>query len=50
MSSLINYLKLHPLVWLIPLILVPVVVGVVLYLAHGQAQTPDSPFIYDLGT
>ena len=43
-----SYLRKHPLVWILPLILVPLVVGLVAYLAHSEAVTPDSPFIYDL--
>ena len=45
---MILYLKRHPLVWIIPLICVPLVLGVIAYLAHSEAKTPDSPFIYDL--
>lgn len=41
-------LKQHTLVWLIPAILVPLVIGTIAYLAHGEAATPDSPFIYDI--
>lgn len=45
---MIDYLKLHKLVWIVPLVLVPLVIGAVAYLAKVESQTPDSPFIYDL--
>lgn len=41
-------LKQHMLVWLIPVILVPLIIGVIAYLAHAETATPDSPFIYDI--
>ena len=43
-----SYLRKHPLVWILPLILVPLAVALVASLAHREAKTPDSPFIYDL--
>lgn len=49
MKAITRYLKAHPLVWLVPLIAVPIVVGVVFYLAWNESRTPDNPFIYDLG-
>jgi len=43
-----SFLRKHPLIWIIPAILVPLVIGVIAYLAYSEAATPDSPFIYDL--
>ena len=48
MKLLVDYLRVHTLVWLIPAVLVPLVLFAIYYLAQGQAQTPDSPFIYDI--
>jgi len=45
MKSLVQYLKEHPLVWLLPLVLFVLVVGGI---AWKLANTPDSPFIYDV--
>jgi len=45
---LIDYLWAHKLVWLVPLILVPLIVGLIFYLARAESYIPDSPFIYDL--
>jgi len=49
MKAIIRYLKAHPLVWLVPMIAVPLIVGVIFYLARSESLTPDNPFIYDLG-
>jgi hypothetical protein len=43
-----QFLRNHPLVWIIPVILVPLILAVVFYLARMESVTPDSPFIYDL--
>jgi len=43
-----NMLKNHPLIWIVPLILLPVIIGTIAYLAYLEAGTPDSPFIYDI--
>ena len=48
MRVLVSYLRGHRLVWLVPLVLVPLVVGLVCYLAHAESSTPDSPFIYEV--
>jgi len=45
MKALIDYLKEHPIVWIIPLVLFVLIVGGI---AWKLANTPDSPFIYDL--
>ncbi|MFT7462269.1 MAG: hypothetical protein ACI9EF_000609 [Pseudohongiellaceae bacterium] len=45
---MINHLKKHTLIWLIPAILVPLIIGVIAYLAQMEVATPDSPFIYDI--
>lgn len=43
-----SYLAKHPLVWILPMILVPLVLAGLAYLAYSEATTPDSPFIYEL--
>ncbi len=43
-----SFLRKHWLLWATPLIVVPLVVAAVAYLARAEATTPDSPFIYDL--
>lgn len=43
-----NYLNEHPLVWIVPVVVVFAVVVIVAYLAWGEATTPESPFIYDI--
>ena len=48
MKTLIHYLRNHPLVWLVPMIAVPIVLGLIFYLARAESLTPDNPFIYDL--
>ena len=45
---MIAFLRRHPLLWILPLVLVPAYVLTVRSLAHSEAETPDSPFIYDL--
>ncbi|MFT4539315.1 MAG: hypothetical protein ACI841_001936 [Planctomycetota bacterium] len=45
MNALLTYLKVHVLVWLIPLTFLLVVLG---GLAWKVANTPDNPFIYNL--
>ena len=45
MKGLLGYLREHPLVWIVPLLVIGVlVVGLAWKLAH----TPSSPFIYDI--
>lgn len=46
MSRLLEYLKRHPMVWIVPVFFLTVVLGV---LAWKLARTPDSPFIYRIG-
>jgi hypothetical protein len=48
LKPLFEFLRIHFLVWLIPVILVPLIVGLIFYLARAESYTPDSPFIYDL--
>ncbi len=43
-----QFLRNHPLIWIVPLIVVPLVLAIVSYLAHAESMTPDNPFIYDL--
>ncbi len=45
MSRLLRYLREHPLVWLVPLVLT---VGVLGLIAWKIGRTPASPFVYDL--
>ena len=45
MRGLLDYLKAHPLVWLVPLTFFTVGLGL---LAWKLAETPVNPFIYDL--
>jgi hypothetical protein len=44
---MLQLLRNHPLIWLVPLIVVPIVLFVVAYLANAESLTPDSAFIYD---
>jgi hypothetical protein len=48
MKGILNYLRGHPLVWIVPLILVPLILALVFYLARTESLTPDNPFIYDI--
>jgi|GEM_PF-2821185 len=48
MNALKEFLRSHPLVWLVPMIAVPIIVGLVFYLARRESLTPDNPFIYDI--
>lgn len=43
-----QFLRAHPLIWLVPMIAVPIVMGLVFWLARAESMTPDNPFIYDL--
>ncbi len=43
-----QFLRNHPLIWIVPLIVVPLVLALVFYLARAESMTPDNPFIYDL--
>ena len=45
---MIQYLRAHALLWILPVILVPLIVFAIYRLASIEASTPDSPFIYDL--
>ena len=45
MKGLLDYLREHPLVWIVPLVLLALLVG---GLAWKHAHTPASPFIYDI--
>ena len=45
MRALWNYLKGHPLVWIVPLVLF---VGGLGFLAWKIGRTPASPYVYDL--
>lgn len=45
MRRLIDYLKGHPLVWLVPTFFLTVGLGLI---AWKLAKTPANPFIYDL--
>jgi len=45
MKRLIRYLREHPLVWIMPLLVLVMFLGL---LAYKIARTPTSPFIYDL--
>ena len=42
---MIEYLKGHVLVWLIPLLFLLIVIGGI---AWKLANTPDNPFLYDI--
>ncbi|MFT7668526.1 MAG: hypothetical protein ACI8X5_001219 [Planctomycetota bacterium] len=48
MQAITSYLKRHPLVWLVPMIAVPIILALIFYLARAESMTPDNPFIYDL--
>ncbi len=43
-----QFLRAHPLVSVVPLVVVPSVLLLVYFLASMEAQTPNTPFIYDL--
>jgi hypothetical protein len=44
-SALADYLRRHPLVWLVPVFFLVVVLG---FLAWELAKAPSAPFIYQL--
>lgn len=43
-----QFLRNHPLVWIVPAVAVPLVIALIFYLARMESMTPDSPFIYDI--
>jgi len=45
MRPLIDYLKAHPLVWLVPTFFLTVGLGLIAWKLSG---TPVNPFIYDI--
>ena len=45
MKALFDYLREHPIVWVLPLVLFVLIIGGI---AWKLAGTPDSPFIYDI--
>ena len=48
MKRLFETLRTRPLLWWIPLVLVPLALAVVAWYAWAETRTPDSPFIYDI--
>ena len=48
MKGLRFWLRDHPLVWTVPLLMILSVLVISWYLAYEIARTPDAPFIYNL--
>ncbi len=45
MKNLLAYLRAHPLVWILPLVLIAALVWLI---AQRMGNTPGNPFIYDI--